>query len=249
MPLNSVSFARYGRPTVAVSRKTIARGEQKQVSLELHPPRFRVLRLSDAPADSLKVETPSHPYITLSSHDNLRSFTQKVAKSVSPTTGYMGPYRIWKVDTNADNFDFDYSQYPLSQLDQDEKNIINGSDQTIEEALLETDDAFAVEFKGEQHWLVNLANQPAPAPLFNSNEGFFNRMGPKPLTPTTKSYDTSITTFSNKSTPTTGISGKVNGILSKTLEPGTLGLGNMFVSNSLVCCRLLTFIPGVTRAL
>ncbi|EEB97627.1 hypothetical protein MPER_03019, partial [Moniliophthora perniciosa FA553] len=219
----------YGPPPTIIARKTISRGEQKQISLELHPPRFRVLQLSDEAADSLQVDTPSPSYVTLSSHDTLKAFCNRAAKSVSPNQGFMGPHRVWKVDTNADDFDFNFSKYPISRLDTDSKNLVLGSDKTIEEALLETDDAFAVEFKDED-WIVDLVGEPpAPKPLFSSGDGFFNRMTPKPFSSTTtKSYDTSITTFGSKSTPTTSTT-KMNGSLSKSLEPGTLGLGNMFV--------------------
>ncbi|ESK97845.1 ubiquitin carboxyl-terminal hydrolase [Moniliophthora roreri MCA 2997] len=230
----------YGRPTTEIARNTVSRGEQKQISLELHPPRFRVLRLSDEATDLLKVDTPSPSYVTLSSHDTLKTLCSRVAKSVSPTQGFMGPHRVWKVDTSADDFDFNFSQYPASRLNADSKNIVHGSDKTIEEALFETDDAFAVEFK-DNDWIVDLVGeQPAPKPLFSSSDGFFNRMGPKPFSSTTtKSYDTSITAFGSKSTPTTSTTGKMNGSLSKSLEPGTLGLGNMgntcFMNSALQC--------------
>jgi ubiquitin carboxyl-terminal hydrolase 4/11/15 len=109
--------------------------------------------------------------------------------------------------------------------------ILDASDKTLEEAGIELDDAFVVEFKQSDGWIAEAPRSILqPAPVFNSDEGFFNRMS------TTLSPVSSVTSYSggyfngsgtSVSKPSVALTLSNNKSFMKTLEPGTLGLGNM----------------------
>ncbi|KAL0572285.1 hypothetical protein V5O48_009688 [Marasmius crinis-equi] len=204
----------YGRPPRSIARKTISRGHQ--VQLELHPPRFKVLLLTDEPVE--KTDSPSHKYVTLSSRDTVKTLCQTLAKAVSPTSGYMGPYRVWAIENTNGDVDFNYTKYPHTELDPTVHKIVEASDTLIDDAY-EPEYPFVVEFKGDDKWIVDVPNaQKPPVPLFNSSEGFFNKMTPKPI----KAPSPGLATFGSKSTiSSSSITGKsLNGNIGKAVEPG-----------------------------
>ncbi|KAL0065156.1 hypothetical protein AAF712_007826 [Marasmius tenuissimus] len=223
----------YGKPPRSIARKTIMRGQQ--VQLELHPPRYKVLRLTDGPAE--KTDSPSHQYVTLSARDTIKTLCHALAKAVSPTSGFMGPHRIWALDPSNGDIDFNYKEYPALELDPSVHKIVEASQQEIDD-VYEPEYPFVVEFKGDHGWIVDIPDdKKPPAPLFNSNDGFFNAMSSNSVA----RPSTALTTFGSKSTiassSTTGKS--LNGNIGKAIEPGTLGLGNMgntcFMNSALQC--------------
>jgi ubiquitin carboxyl-terminal hydrolase 4/11/15 len=111
--------------------------------------------------------------------------------------------------------------------------ILDESDKTLEAEGVELDDAFVVEFRQPDGWIAETARSPlAPAPLFNSNNDFFHRISTtfNPASSITDSkgnyYNASGSSISK---PSVSLNLSTNKTFMKTLEPGTLGLGNMSV--------------------
>lgn len=188
---------------------------------------MKALRLArDAKSDGLYFS-----YVTVSSGDTIKTLCAKLVESVSPDPKAKTKYRVWRVDALHD--DWTAMEFPSASLAASGGKLLEESDKTLEEQGVESDDAFVVEFEQSNGWIVDdptvppkppitIAGRPGvPAPIFKSNEGFFNRMG--------HNASSSITTSALKSsddwkTPTAR--------KEKVVEPGTLGLGNMCVSYS-----------------
>lgn len=216
----------------------IARGESKQLSLELHPPQIKVFRLTKSEA-SPDPDGPSHPSVTLSSHDTLKTLCRLLATAVSPNPQVQTPYRVWKLDLTTD--DFCALEFPSSKLLLVNGKIIEESDKTVDEAYIVSGDAFAVEFKQADGWVVDAppAHQKlqtisgrlgTPQPLFSSDDGFFNRLGNTFSSSSSfKHNDELYSTFMNTAMKPSSSFGSVssNGRNTRSCEPGTLGLGNM----------------------
>jgi ubiquitin carboxyl-terminal hydrolase 4/11/15 len=150
------------------------------------------------------------------------------------------PYRIWRLE----NFDDDHTALELSGQDVEARatdvRIIEASSKMLEDEGVQTDDCFAVEFKKPSGWIVKeppkipitVAGRPGfPAPIFNSSEGFFNRMGTG-LTKLSTTAVTSVTSTDDSYHSALTPMGKWKK-KEKTLEPGTVGLGNMCVDSKL----------------
>jgi ubiquitin carboxyl-terminal hydrolase 4/11/15 len=136
------------------------------------------------------------------------------------------PYRIWKIGIALN--DSQEIEYPVSQLPMSDAKILDASDKTLVEEAVELDDAFVVEFKQLDGWIAEAPRSLLqPAPVFNSDEGFFNRMVATTLSPVSSApyqgghFSAPGTSLSK---PSVTLSNKS---FMKTLEPGTLGLGNM----------------------
>jgi ubiquitin carboxyl-terminal hydrolase 4/11/15 len=151
------------------------------------------------------------------------------------------PYRIWRVDPNDDgweNYDF-----PAERVWPARGKIIEESAKTLEEDGLESEDGFAVEFKQTDGWILDSQGiQPqlptVSLPIFNSSEGFFNKMGD--TASSSKSRNTnnssSLTTPPKTLSPSSSLNNSRN---FRSLVPGTLGLSNMgntcFMNSALQC--------------
>lgn len=95
-----------------------------------------------------------------------------------------------------------------------------------------------VEFKESDHWLVDetkispiaglatAQEHQSTQPLFGPGGGFFDRMSPSGATQNSTAVVPKTNGFGSFG-PSFGLS---NGSKAKTLEPGTLGLGNMYAS-------------------
>ena len=221
---------RYGPPVHPLPRRVIARGAAKKATIELRPLRLKVFRLVKAYVDH---ESTPHPYLTISAGETISTLCSQLAAAASPDGQSSSPYRIWSLPSDdSTRTEFLGSQLPLSHA-----KIIEESEQTLEEKELESDDAFVVEFKQSDGWIVEVPKAAplaieAPPPVFHSNDGFFNKMSSTSSMVPYKSvlYNafSSTTTSSSSRSSSTAVTLPGKGI-SKAMDPGTLGLGNMSV--------------------
>lgn len=196
--------------------------------------RLKVFKL----VKSLGSTNPPHPWVTISAGETIAKLCTKLADAVSPGKETRSPYRVWNLTADVD--DKTETEFLGSQLSASDAKIIEESDKTLEEHGIESDDTFVVEFKQPDGWIADApkTDQTRVAalenlrPLFNSNEGFFNKMSPLSSQRSADSYGglglyDRLTSSASRSLSTAVTVG--NKSLVKTLEPGTLGLGNMSV--------------------
>ena len=221
---------RYGPAIHPLPRRVIARGAAKQPTIELRPLRLKVFRLVKAYVDH---ESTPYPYLTISAGATISDLCSQLAAAASPGGQTSSPYRIWSLPSDdSTRAEILGSQLPLSSA-----KIIEESERTLEEQELESDDAFVVEFKQSDGWIVEAPKAvplaiEAPPPLFHSTDGFFNKMYPtRSSTSSTLPYKSTLyNAFSSSGSrpSSTAVTLSSKGI-SKTMDPGTLGLGNMLV--------------------
>lgn len=229
--------SRYGDPTHPIPRQVIQRGTfTKYYSLELYPPRLKAFLLTDTPVS--KSNPPSHKTVYISATETVTSLCKHLASIMSRDADDQdrAPYRIWRLE----KIDEEHSALEISSQDLEtqviEANILEASTKALEDEGIQTDDCFAVEFKKPAGWIVKetpklpitIAGRPGvPAPIFKSNEGFFNRMGTGSTKLTTTAVTSTTTNDDSYGSLLTPVAKwKKN---EKTLEPGTVGLGNMCV--------------------
>lgn len=167
----------------------------------------------------------------MSSSDTIKMLNANLATAVAHEPKAQPPSRVWKIEPVDD--DWTSVDFPTNMIRTQNGKLLPDSDKTLEEELIESGDYFVVEFKEADGWVtdtqedvqpppITVAGRPGvPAPLFNSGQGFFDRMGKGSTSSTslTKSDNFFSLTPSWKKTSTQ----------EKNVEPGTLGLGNMFV--------------------
>lgn len=224
-------YHRYGPPPISLPRTAIERGISRQVSLELHPPRLKVLRMTRDETVSSS-SPPSHPYVTVSSEDNLTTLCNRLAAALTDESILLLKFRVWKVEPNST--DFDLPEFPLSRMASCSPTLISpSSTETVDQAGIQAMDAFVVEFADGDNWLY-----AEDKPLFPSSEGFFNRMT---RTSSTSSFGGLFNNITSKSTYSSLTNGRTSYSTNsnKSLVPGTLGLGNMgntcFMNSALQC--------------
>ena len=213
----------------------IARGILQEPSLELHPPRLKAFVLSKD--FNLEVATGPPPrYVCLSCKDSVKTLCKSLA-DVFTTKSHL-PYRVWKVEGGV----FDGSEYPPSKLLPGGASALEENDTTLEDALIESEDSFVVEFKEGATWIIDIP-QPSrsiilpsdiPPPLFSSGNDFFSRLANNSSSSSmrTSTTDTvlpkqtpSSSTLLRPSVSISGFGSSNNRMNSQV--PGTLGLGNM----------------------
>ncbi|KAF8159509.1 hypothetical protein B0H34DRAFT_654719 [Crassisporium funariophilum] len=239
----SLFLSWYGASIHPLPRRVIARGATRLPALELRPLRLKVFRLVKSHLDPART---AHPWITISAGETISTLCSTLASATSSDGQTGTPYRVWKVDVPPD--DVAQIEFLGSQLPNSEGKIIEESTKTLEEESVESDDAFVVEFKQPDGWIVEApkaVQKPlaieGPRPLFNSNDGFFNKMSTtfSPASSTSGYRSNLYNGFSSSGSKSTAITSIGSKISSKTVEPGTLGLGNMgntcFMNSALQC--------------
>lgn len=212
----------------------ILRGISKEATIELRPPRLKVLLLEKS--NSTDIHGPPHAYVTMSIHSTVRNLCSRLAATVGKATP-ANAARIWKVEGR----EFDGSLYPSSRLHMDGPEILTPSDQTLEEAMIEPEDAFVVEFVENGTFIIidpdklpakpnsmTIAVPPeVPPPLFSSGDDFFSQISKRG-----NNWSSSSSSKYASSSKSAGFY-KSSGFGStytrnQTIQdPGTLGLGNM----------------------
>lgn len=212
----------------------IARGIIQEPTIELRPPRVKVLLLHQS--DSTDITGPPHAYVTVSIADTVRKLCSLLTATVNNEQS--APARVWKVEGR----EFNGSLYPSGRLHQDSPEVLTPSDQTLEEAMIEPDDAFVVDLLRKGSFIVDpdklagksgsssvtVTETQAPLPLFNSGNDFFSKMSKKPDVLVSSSKYASSSKSTEGYFKSAGFGSTITRSQTVTVqEPGTLGLGNM----------------------
>jgi ubiquitin carboxyl-terminal hydrolase 4/11/15 len=219
-------------------------GQRQEASLELRPPQFSPLLLVNT--TDLTISGPPAPTVILSADTPVGEFCQQLARAIKSSHD-PSDTRVWALV--HPRTEVDGSQYPTSRLLEVGGKLLSKDEEahkTLDDALIQSGDLFAVEFKEQGAWLVDAAAVPTPGdapgtdkelppPLFNSENDFFFRMqtgaGGKPSSSSITSKDITIRPTSSKlpgfykSTVSNKAASTGN---TKVKDAGTLGLGNMY---------------------
>lgn len=206
-------------------RKVISKGIMKESSLELRPPRLKVLLLQKS--DSKDVTGPPHPYVTISISDTVRDLCSLLRSTIGPSK--TGVARVWRIEPNAD---LTGSVYPSARLSEDKPELFEPRDDLVEDSLIEPDDVFVVEFLENGKFIIDPDKLPkssstgsdnVPPPLFSDENDFFKKMG-------SSSSSKAVVSTTKSNTSTLFKPGGFGSTLTRShtpQQPGTLGLGNM----------------------
>ena len=228
-------FPRYGKARYELPRKVITRGVQAETSLELHPPKLmlHVLTNNAAPEGTIPPRV-----VTVSANDTIEQLYEVVSSSLSGAGSRQR--RIWKLSVS----DTPWEQLSCSpdQLKQRGGVVLEPTRHTIDEKLVLTGDALVVEFQEDSDWVVNVSDipqQPTSTPVSESQStvaqsapkrfsenGFLDwiqKNSPTVSNVTSSPAEPVLSNTSNRAGP----SSVVTRSRGSTLEPGTLGLGNM----------------------
>ncbi len=242
-------YRRYGEPKYPLPRKVIARGLMQEPILELRPPSFKVhlLAPTSVPGQSTPVKE-----VTVSSTDKICAVRHTFAAAVSPQKAALGQFRVWKTTSDAS---MDQLLFPADTLRTCGASLLEDDDNTVGDELVDTSEVFVVELMTRDKWLLEVSEvapptngAPAPSappppppptqpgPLFGSGTDFFTQLQQKapPVTNAT-------TTSAFKPAPSNALT-KSSARPRVQHDPGTLGLGNMYVVSSGEIDRVLTNI-------
>ena len=203
----------------------------QETTLELFPVRLFAHVVTSDSVGGLTPNTPAE--VVVSSNDKISDVRRKLFEAVFPDSA-SADFRIWGLGGRPSP----YRYISLSEFNQkDATEQLEDSEQTIEESIVEDQDAFAVEVRRDDgQWLVQdtagsqaalISSQQTqladdePKPLFRSGSDFFSQMQAKnPQTIST--LKSALATPARTKDPRPAPKGS-------TTTPGTLGLGNMSV--------------------
>lgn len=227
------SEPRYGPPKQGpIKRKVITRGIQGELSIELHPPRFRYFLLTDEPANRM-VHGDKEFSITTS----YVSTTNALHRDLAAKFDRSEEHRIWQITLGNEPIG---TNYPSGALLLSEARVVEPGDKLIGD-VISASDAFIVEFKENGRWIADITDtvdtndtgtvdDRAPLPLFNQGSDFFSRMGGSSSTSIGRSTLTINGLTSPSSLSSTSTLSKSTGIANRpktSIKPGTLGLSNL----------------------
>lgn len=166
-------------------------------------------------------------YVTLSSKDTVRTLISELLPKVPVQSS--SPFKIWKIQPG----EYEGLQLPLEKFSSSGAELLEASDKSLEESLIEFHDSFVVEIQQNGKWTSeqssSLAESIAPPPLFSTENDFFSRLASssrdaqqRPLSPISSS-----STFKVKEKQITPLKSTVFSKSKNLQEPGTLGLSNM----------------------
>jgi hypothetical protein len=191
----------------------------------MHPLLLRVVRLVE---QSESEHGPAIPPVEISVGDTLTQLSHALAAAFNKQGT---PHRIW-----CDVLPTEWTLYPCAKLIEDRARLLEESEDSVEKELIQTGDAFAVEFQDEDgNWLVDadrlgsgaivIANDPCiPPPLFGPANDFFLSMQ---SSTSSSARGTSALNKTSAVTKSWTSSAPVASSSKRNQEPGTLGLGNM----------------------
>ncbi|KAJ6620618.1 hypothetical protein B0H10DRAFT_2021101 [Mycena sp. CBHHK59/15] len=218
----------YGLVKHPLPREVILRGQQKEATVELYPLHLAVMRMTRYQPRATDTESP--PYIDISAAHTMLRLACDLSDKVRPEgMSSLGPFRVWKVNAPLTGFTSDL--FFVDDLRSCEGVNVDSNVRTLDEVGVMQGDTFVVEFKDDIGWMAESVEEMPPPPLemavaaipdppvFPSNEGFFTRMGNQRSKSPRELADSRFPSFSRGSLN--------NSSTSKSLEPGTLGLGNM----------------------
>lgn len=212
--------------------------------MELRPPRLKVLVLKDLGPDA-DIAGPPHSYVIVSIKDLMKTLFKALVSAVTARSNV--PYRIWKIEPG----EFLGSHFPVSKLASWGAELVSeGTDKTVEDNMIESEDPFVIEFQENGAWIVDasqVVRAPPPSavhvppPLFSNDNDFFSRLSnprisayqnTKPFRTPSPSRRGSSSKAKESSVAPFKSSGFSKGSSKIIQEPGTLGLGNMYASLS-----------------
>lgn len=197
----------------------------------------------------VKLDMPGRQpeYVTLSTKDTVRTLCRELLAKLGLRT--LEPYRIWKMPQG----DYEGVQLSMDKFMSSGAELLEISDKTLEDAMIEFDDAFAIEYATEGKWMSDRFSITKELldlqPLFSQENDFFSKLGsPSRATQQQKRQQTppsSSSSFSKSKEITPFMS---QGLSRMKVEPGTLGLGNLCVLE-FVSSAVPDTYEGVTLAL
>jgi ubiquitin carboxyl-terminal hydrolase 4/11 len=184
-----------------------------------------------------------YSYVTVSCQDSVKTLGRHLAGAF-PSRALL-PHRLWLIEAaHLEGSTLEGSEYPPAKLLAHGALMVDENDQTIEQALLESEDTFVVEFKHGPDWIVdavavlgkgsNKMQPEVPPPLFSTENDFFNSLKTNISLPSSSKASTAplaMNDFVSKVPLSSPFSRSVglgpSNSNSRPQEPGTIGLGNM----------------------
>ncbi|THH01060.1 hypothetical protein EW026_g1582 [Hermanssonia centrifuga] len=242
----------YGQPLYPLPRNVIARGITQEPTLELHPPHlYAHLLLPDIPTDTSSPSSDHRHEIVVSSTDSVSALRQAILRTQFSTNSPEDGYRIWKVEDVPETQTY-FTERQLRELG---GSILEDSDKTVEEALIESGDHFILEVVKEGKWIVldseipkSKESSPAPpstqttastsGPIFSSNNNWLDKLQQK-TSPSTRTFPSSSSLKPAAPIKTGSLLKDPRSSKGSKQVPGTLGLGNMgntcFMNSAVQC--------------